>query len=87
MNQKSQMEAKSTVWRVLIVEDNPADVASIQLNLEKTRDRDGPTFFFGVAEYLAQALELLARERFDLILLDLAFASFARASLIFRSLS
>ena len=71
MNQKSQMEAKSTVWRVLIVEDNPADVASIQLNLEKTRDRDGPTFFFGVAEYLAQALELLARERFDLILLDL----------------
>ncbi|MCX6111649.1 MAG: response regulator [Proteobacteria bacterium] len=71
MNQESQLEAKSAVWRVLIVEDNPADVASIQLNLEKTRDRDGPAFFFGVAECLAEAMKLLARERFDLILLDL----------------
>ncbi len=71
MNQESQTEAKSAVWRVLIVEDNPADVESIQVNLEKTRDKDGPVFDFGVAGCLAEALEVLARERFDLILLDL----------------
>ena len=59
------------MWRVLIVEDNPADVESIQVNLEKTRDKDGPVFVFGVAGCLAEALEVLARERFDLILLDL----------------
>ncbi len=63
--------SKVGIWRLLIIEDNQADIESIQDNLEKTRDTDGPTFAFGVAGSLAEGIALLAAESFDLVLLDL----------------
>ena len=63
--------SKQLVWRLLIVEDNQADIESIQDNLEKTRDIDGPTFEFGLAGSLGDCIALLASETFDLVLLDL----------------
>ncbi|WP_299443126.1 diguanylate cyclase [uncultured Rhodospira sp.] len=55
--------------KCLLIEDNVADARLIQYLLE---DADGPTLSFVHASSLADALRLLARESYDIILLDLS---------------
>lgn len=54
--------------KVLILEDNPADARLMQELLSESQD---PVFSLVKAGTLREALELLAREEFDLILTDL----------------
>ena len=60
--------------RVLLVESNPADAKMLERLLSKTRGamglRDG-TFTATSVGRLAEAIDLLGRERFDAVLLDL----------------
>jgi diguanylate cyclase (GGDEF)-like protein len=67
---------------VLVVEDNPAD---FRLLVEAVRNAAGPEVRLTGVERLADAVERLARERVDVLLLDLSlpdcagFETFARA--------
>lgn len=54
--------------RLLLVEDNPGDALLIETSLESSHD---PPFELHVESRLAPALELLGKEGFDLVLLDL----------------
>jgi CheY-like chemotaxis protein len=64
---------KPEVIRILLVEDNPGDIRLVRETLVEANSGE-MAFVFDLAhaEYLKQALALLAQERFDLILLDLS---------------
>ena len=56
------------IFKILLIEDNPGDVVLIREMLKSSTDE---MYDLKDAQYLAQALELLACEKFDVILLDL----------------
>ena len=61
--------AEEVPFRVLLVEDNPGDARLIRFELEEAGDHQ---FELVVDDRLGAALERLAQEPFDVLLLDLS---------------
>jgi CheY-like chemotaxis protein len=55
-------------YRILLVEDNPGDVRLIS---EYLNEANGPHFELVFAERLSEGIATLARNKIDLVLLDL----------------
>lgn len=54
--------------KILVIEDNPGDARLINIYL---KEFFGDKFSFSSVDYLSKSLELLSRETFDIIILDL----------------
>ena len=70
----SALETKTETTRVLLVEDSPSDARLVRSALVDLRERDifGPIFSISSATRLSAAIDSLACNDFDVILLDLS---------------